>query len=431
VKPLLVTYILTFGGAAASLIRPYTGFLIYVAFGIIKPDSLWAWAIPQWNYSRIVAIGFLLGWVLHGCGSWRLGRGAVALGCLVGYWLVLLLGAATAPIPELGWHPVEPMAKVFLPIVAGATLIDSVQKLRQLAWVIVLCQGYLAYEFNLHYIYSPLFIPWEWTHGGLDNNGIAITMVTSIGMAFFLGIHAPKIWQRLVALGCAALMAHVVLFSNSRGGMLSLIVTGAVAFLLLPKRPVYLLVFGLAVAGALATSGENVQKRFLSAFASKEEGSDQGGRRLENWRACLDTMSKTPFGVGPCHWRTVAPSYGLPAMEAHSTWLQMGAELGLPGLACLAGFYLITLRRLYPFVKKRRPVADPCYQYLARMVISSLAGFLAAAQFVTIDGVELPYYIALVGIGVLKLTSTQEGGTADLPAMTGRVPASHDRTEYL
>jgi putative inorganic carbon (hco3(-)) transporter len=284
-------------------------------------------------------------------------------------------------------------------------------KLKQLAWVIVLSQGYLAYEFNLLYFQSPMFNPVEWTHGGLDNNGIAITMVTSVGMAFFLGLHADRGWQRLLALGSAGLMAHVVLFSNSRGGMLSLIVTGVFALILMPKKPSYLLLFCLAGAVALATTGEVAQKRFMSSFTSKEEGGDEGGRRLDHWKACLDTMAKQPFGVGPAHWRTVAPNYGLPAMEAHSTWFQTGAELGLPGLACLLGFYLIGMACLYPFLKDRFPVHDPWLRYLARMVISSLVGFVVAGQFVTLQGVELPYYVGLVGIGVLKVYSA--AGAAD------------------
>lgn len=421
-KPLLFTYALTYGGAGLSLVRPYAGFLVYVAFAIIKPDSLWSWAIPQGGYSRIVAAGFLFGWLINGCGDWRLGRGGVVLGCLAAYWAIMILGALAAPYPDLAWISVEPMAKVILPIVAGATLIDSLAKLKQLAWVIVLCQGYLAYEFNLMYYQMPLFLPQEFYHGGLDNNGIAITMVTAIGMAFFLGIHAPALWQRLLALGCAALMAHVVLFSNSRGGMLSLIVTGAFAFVLVPKRPLQMIVFAVAIAGVLSLAGEGVQSRFMSSFEKQDDGSDAGGKRSAHWKACLDSMHKNPLGVGPCHWRTVAPTYGLPAMEAHSTWMQTGAELGIPGLACLLGCYLLVIRYLYPLTKDRHPAPDPWFRYLARMVISSLVGFLFSAQFVTVDGIELPYYIALLGAGALKVLWLSE---RDAPAAeTVAEPAS-------
>lgn len=410
-KPLLFTFGLTYGGGVVSLVRPYTGFLVYVIFGIIKPDSLWFWAVPPGNYSRIVAIGFLLGWAIHGGGDWRFGRSGLILACLTGYWLVMLLTAGlAAQFPDLAWPQVEVMGKVVLPIIAGATLIDSVDKLQQLVWVIVLSQGYLAYEFNMQYFENPNFIGSEMGHGGLDNNGIAITMVTSVGMAFFLGLHATRPWLRILALACAGLMVHVVLITESRGGMLSLIVTGTCALILLPKKPGHMLLLALAVAGTLATSGENVQKRFMSAFASKEEGSDEGGGRLDFWKGCLKSMADTPLGVGPDQWPVTAPNYDLPARPAHSTWFQVGAELGIPGLACLLGFYLLTIGRLYPLIKDRYPVHDPWIRYAARMVMCSVAGFLVASQFVTIHLVELPYYVALVGASTLKIQSAPESG---------------------
>jgi putative inorganic carbon (hco3(-)) transporter len=406
-KSLVFTYVLTYGGAVASLVRPYVGFLIYTCFAILKPDSLWFWSVPAGNYSRIVALALLLGWALNGFGDWRLGRGGRIVRSMIAYWLVLVAGAVTASNAELGWQSVEPMAKVFLPLLAAATLIDSVAKLRQLAWVIVLSQGYLAYEFNLTYYTTEVFIPWEFFHAGLDNNGIAITMVTAIGLAFYLGLHAERWWQKAAAFGSAALMAHVVLFSNSRGGMLSLLITMAACFVLTPKRPRDYLYLLLGVAIVVRLAGAGVQERFMTIVSEKGEveGADQGGKRLEHWKGCIDTLLKRPLGVGPNHWPITAPEYGLPVMAAHSTWLQMAAELGWPGVICLWGIYGTCLVRLWPLTRARTPVPDPWVRYLARMVIAGLIGFLASAQFVTVDGVELPYYLALIGAGTLRVAS--------------------------
>lgn len=407
-KSALFTYALTYGGPVVSLFRPYYGFLIYVCFGIIKPDSLWFWSIPEGNYSRIVAIGFLVGWAVHGLGSWRLGRGAVIILSMIAFWLVQLFGAMTAPVSYLGWERIEPLGKIFLPVVAAATLITSIDDLRKLAWVIVLSMGFLAYEFNLTY-YSTDFIPWEFYHGGLDNNGIAITMVTAIGVAFYLGLYSDRWWQRLIAFAAAALMAHVVLFSNSRGGMLALIVTGAFCFVLTPKRPRDYLFLLLGAALVFRLAGAGVQERFMTSFeeTGATDGADRGGKRLEHWKACIDSMMKQPFGVGPNHWPITAPQYGLPVMAGHSTWLQMGAELGWPGVICLFGIYGMCMLRLWPLIRQKTPVSDPWVRHLARMVISGLVGFLASAQFVTVEGVELPYYLALMGAGTLRVTTVR------------------------
>jgi hypothetical protein len=42
------------------------------------------------------------------------------------------------------------------------------------------------------------------------------------------------------------------------------------------------------------------------------------------------------------------------------------------------------------------------------MVIVALVGFLIAAQFVTLYGVDLPYLIGLLGMGALKLCPARE-----------------------
>lgn len=408
-KSLLFTYAMTYGGAFVSLFRPWIGLLIYTCFAIIKPDDLWHWAVPPGNYSRIVAIALLIGWALGGCGTWKLGRARGVMGCLFCFWGILLIGSITGRSPERAWERAEQVSKAFLPIVVAVSLVDSWAKLRQYVWVIVLSQGFLAYEFNLTY-YTTIFISHNFIHGGLDNNGIAITMVTGVGLAFFLGMHAPTRWQQALAMGCAGLMAHVVLFSNSRGGMVALIITGASCFLLVPKTPKHYLVFFLAFALVMRLAGAGVQERFLSIFQEKGTSADAdgGGRRVDNWKACIDSMLKRPLGVGTAAWPDTAPEYGLPKMAAHSTWLQVGAELGFMGLGCLMGYYLLCIRRLLPYTRDSQPVEEPWVRCIARMVISALVGFFISAQFVSIEAVELPYFVVLLGAGTLKLLDSED-----------------------
>jgi hypothetical protein len=106
------------------------------------------------------------------------------------------------------------------------------------------------------------------------------------------------------------------------------------------------------------------------------------------------------------NWGNVAPQYGWDrGKEVHNTWAQLGAELGFPGLLSILGFYLIGCWKLFPLTREHTPVADPWLRYFARMVIASLAGFFVSAAAVTVEGVELPYYVMVLGAGTLKLYS--------------------------
>lgn len=419
-KGLIFTYALTLCGAIGPLCNPFIGLLIYVCFAILRPQELWAFALPEGGrYSLIVALGLLAGWVLKGCGRWDFGRARPVVASLLMYWGWIALSACLAANKEVSFGYLETISKGFLPCIVAITLIESTRDIRRLAWLVVTCQGYLAYEFNLLY-YAGQVISTQWSFASLDNNGIAITMVTTLGMAFFLGMHAPSPWQKAIALLAAAMMAHVVLFSLSRGGMLSMIVTGLVAFLLLPKRPRHYLVFAMAVALVVRMAGPQVLSRFDTVFAEKAERDGSAQSRIELTNALVKVAMENPVvGVGPGHWVLHAHEHGFTRGKAgHNTWAQVAAETGLPGAAALLSIYLTCMARLWPLTRESYPVHDPWLRYLARAVIASLTGFLVSATFVSIEGAELPYFIAIIGAGVLKIDSSGRVGDRSDPSRT-------------
>jgi len=402
-KGLIFTYVLCYGGAVASLFDPFVGLMIYICFAIIKPEAMWFWAVPEGNYSRIVAVALLVGWVRKGFGQWQLGRARGIVIALVGFWLWAILSAFWAIDRSIAWEWIESISKIVLPFVVGITIIDSLPKLKVLAWVIMLSQAYVALEANLAYFdgYNRLR---EEGFGGMDNNSVAIALDTCIGLAFFLGLEMKNLWLKGLAFAGAAVMTHAVLLSFSRGGMLALIVTGVVSFFLLPKKWQHYLTFAIGVLIALRLAGPQVVERFTTIFHYKEDASAEG--RIEYWGICWDLMQKHPLGIGPNQFGVVAPDYGLQAgRQAHSLWFQLGAELGFVGLGCLVLFYGICAVRLWPLAWRNDTAPDPWLHVAARMVLASLVGFAVSAQFVSLSLLEVPFYIALIGVVTLKLSA--------------------------
>jgi O-antigen ligase len=406
VKGLIFTYALTYGGALIAPFNPFYGFLIYVAFANLKPDALWFYSLPQGNYSRTIAIAFLAGWLIQGAGSWKFGRAGIVVWSLLLFWMWIFVEALISPNHAVAWNHFIALSKTYLPFIAGVTLIDSVAKLKQLAWVIVITQGFLAFECNVQY-YTTYFIANDWRFLNLDNNSTAITMVTAIGMSFFLGLHSPRWWQKAIAFASAAMMAHVVLFSMSRGGMLALIITVVTAFILVPKRPMHVLMFVVGCLIVLRLAGEPVQQEFATIFAPEGQRDYSAQGRLDLSRDAMHCMYENLlFGCGMENWGNIAPDYGWPrGKEVHNTWAQLGAELGVPGLTLIVGFYAVGCLLLFRIARERTPVDDPWLKYFARMVIASIAGFFIAAAAVTCEGVEIPYYTMVIGAGVLKIDS--------------------------
>jgi hypothetical protein len=81
----------------------------------------------------------------------------------------------------------------------------------------------------------------------------------------------------------------------------------------------------------------------------------------------------------------------------------------------LVSFYACCVWRLWPYVKRSDEQVDPWFTDTARMVIAALTGFAVSAQFVSLPGLEAPYYIVLLGAGALKLLSLEPVATDATP----------------
>lgn len=427
-KGLIFTVALTYGGALMSLFKPFYGLLIYVCFAILRPEDMWSWSVQGGNYSRIIALAMLGGWLWHigltfltGKGvNFRLGAGKPVALLFLAFWIWSAFLALNSRHPSHAWAYVETLAKILLPFLVGMTTIDSVKKLKQLAWVIVISQGYVAYELNMYYFggYNKL---WLDGFGGIDNNSVAIALVTVIGIAAFMFLHVEEYWKKAIIGFCGAFMAHAVLFSFSRGGMVALILCALVGFILLKKEWHHYLAFGFAVMAMVYLAGPEVRTRFLRTFETKRgkrEASAQS--RIDLWADCYTVLKADPImGCAPNHWPLLAHRFGWPAgKEAHSLWVQTATETGVPGIMMFAGFYLVCIFRLLMLLRHADEDDDPWFGDVARMVTASLAAFGISAQFVSLEALEVPYYVTLLGAATLsvytrtKLEEQQKAGEA-------------------
>jgi O-antigen ligase len=127
------------------------------------------------------------------------------------------------------------------------------------------------------------------------------------------------------------------------------------------------------------------------------------------------------FGIGPGNFLPYSPFLGWATPKyAHTTWLTYGAEVGLPGLIFILLFYGVCMFRLVRYVWERAPVIDPWFYGAARMVFAGLVGFMVSAQFVAVAGIELPYYICLLGAAILKVQDLNTGsGFQDMHSLCG------------
>jgi hypothetical protein len=303
-KGLVLTYLLAYGGAILALFNPFVGVCVYWFFDIVRPQYMFAWAGADGSYSQVIALATIVGWAAKGFGDWSFKRSRIIIAFFVASTLWTVLSAAGASNQEVATAYLEPLFKRAIMFTIAVTTVTTAARLRTAAWVIVGGAGYVSLELNLAYL-GGFNHARQLGYGGMDNNSLAISLVTCLGVALIMALYSPRLWQKAAALGSAAAIAHTVLLTFSRGGMLGMIVAGAAAFVILPKRPKYLAALGGTVILSLTFAGPEVRERFASSFS---EGSERDWSAQSRW-TCGATASRSCKPIrcsvsapGTFHW---------------------------------------------------------------------------------------------------------------------------------
>jgi putative inorganic carbon (HCO3(-)) transporter len=421
-KGLILIYAITALGSIGALRSPIVGLFIYVGFAVLRPQFIWGWAGDFEGISLYIGLATLVGWVLNGFGKRTIGPGRSIVVALLLFAAWMGLSSTQAVDKDVAYATLTPMMKFVMPFLIGITLIDSVQLSRRMLWVIVLAMGYVSFEMNLEY-WRGFNIAGE-GFGGMDNNCFGVALVSTIGPAIALGIGAKKWYERLLAGAAVALILHTTLLTFSRGAMVGLLAVGTAAFVIMPKRPKYLAVLVVVTLLALRLTGPQLMARYATTVADEDERDGSAESRVDLWRDCLKvTMQRPLFGVGPGNFPVIAESLGWTAgKQAHSVWMQQAAETGVPGVAALFSFFAIAVFKLWPIARARLTDANRSQIAIASGLIMSIVGFAVAGQFVSLGGLEIPYYTTMIGVVLLRQNAGLTAAVAPAPRLSRQPP---------
>lgn len=423
-KGLIFTYALVALGVGGAFYTPLIGLCVYVGFAILRPQFMWGWAADLGGLSLMVGVATLLSWALRGFGSWGFGRARGIVVAMLMYAVWVVLSGLQAANEDVAWAYVVNLSKVALPFMAGATLIHSQSWARRMLWVIVISQAYVCLEMNLSYLNGFNQVQ-RIGYGGMDNNSFAIGLVASLGPAIGFVIGGRTLMEKALASFASVLILHTVLLTFSRGAMVGLLAIGVAAFIVMPKRPKQLAVVVAALLLTIRLTGPELLARYNTTFVAEQSLDASAGSRVDLWRDCLTVAFSNPFfGIGPDHWPLVASTFGWTAgKEAHSVWMQGAAELGFPGVLALMAVFALTIIKLWPLARVRGIDAESNERSaLATGVLVGTVGYVVSAQFVSLEGLETPYYIVMSGVGLLRSLPVRSAETVPAPARS--VPAT-------
>jgi O-antigen ligase len=262
----------------------------------------------------------------------------------------------------------------------------------------------------------------SWRLGDLyyyDANDFATFVVTAMPIALYVIHRARASYQRVLATAALALLTVAFVRSGSRGGFLALL--GVVVFVNVAYRAIALrwrlTATLLVVVVLLGTASDRYWKQMGTITSDADYNRSDETGRIKIWQRGIGYMLQYPvFGVGAGNFNAaegrLSPfaqrqqlGRGVKWSAAHNSYIQVGAELGIPGLVMFVGMIataFVALRRS----SRRGGVARVSYAgpELTQAISAALIGFVVGAIFLSLAYSEILFTLLALAVAVQKVT---------------------------
>lgn len=429
--------------ATATFAEPrdwgYGGLMAFTAVLLLRPQDTLPFLEPL-HLAEVCAIVGIAPMLLHRfAGRQSVLRITVETAALLALGAVML---ATTPFSIWPGGAFEVFIAAFVKIVLVFILmmntLTTPKRIERLAWLIVLCCGYVAIRAVIDYGLGENLIENERLSGPVGGifgnpNDLALNMVTFLPAAalFAMGTRYSS-GQRLTATIVGFLMLAVVVMTKSRGGLIGFIVM-LIALVVLGRRIRPGL--GPVILGAVLLSVPFMPHSFWDRMASivderqdKEQYTGSREARRILLQEGIDTFLERPLtGVGAGQFVNYNPPHRQERWrEAHNVVVQVAADLGIFGLGAFlfllfrAGVIAARTRRMLMGPKRARapdpldgvlPADDRDRLYVMTTAMSAgLVGWFACALFASVAYSWTFYYPLAIVVAAHEMIRDRTAG---------------------
>ena len=376
--------------------RPVIGVLAFAWLSLMNPHRLTYGAAFDFPFAMIVAILTLVS-LLVSKEPKQLPRSPV-IGILLVFfcWMTLTTFFAFEQTPA--WNRWNQLLKTFLMLLVSMMVIRHEKDVKALAWVIGLSLGFWGLKggfFTLtsggaHRVLGPA------GSDIADNNDLALALVMSLPIIWYLQMHAPKVWLRWAMIVLAIFTLVSAVGTYSRGALLA--GSAMLFFLWLKSRQKIRtgLLLALAVPLVYLLMPEQWFERMESIGEYKQDASAMG--RINAWyfayNLALENLLGGGFNTFTSRMFMVYAPNPLDVHAAHSIYFRVLGEHGFIGL----GIFLLLMAaawrtgsRIIRYCKDKpdaKWAAD-----LAAMCQVSIIGYAVGGSFLSLSYYDFYYYI--------------------------------------
>ncbi|MHB1223553.1 MAG: O-antigen ligase family protein [Gemmatimonadaceae bacterium] len=227
----------------------------------------------------------------------------------------------------------------------------------------------------------------------LDPNDLAAVMAMFLPFALSL-VRRRRLSVKLLGVMSSATLTTVIISTSSRGGTLALAV--AVLVYALGFRGSRMLIAAglLAVGGAIAwqTAPADFRDRITSIGQEDDYNYTAFSGRKQVWARARLYIAERPiqgvgignFGVREGEYCREVMARGCKWSTTHNTYLQAGAELGVPGMSIFIGLLVLLAWKSRPMWRASGSEPEGAQAAHQPELMASLAAFAVAAYFLSL-----------------------------------------------
>ena len=267
--------------------------------------------------------------------------------------------------------------------------------------------------------------------GVYEPNNLAAILVLIVPLAFALASQQPRTGWRRLWQGAGGLLVVMLVLTSSRGGFLGLLVAMMI-YLYRRRGPMPALGVLATLVGGLVILPTDLGSRTLATLFQDGDlppGLEQSNRaHVGLFWAALRMIGDHPIlGVGPDRFKELSTLYtGLDRGNiAHNSFLEIGAEFGLPVLVLFCLVLWTTLRTLGRASALRGLPETREIATFAEALRAGLTGYLVAAFFISAQYEKvlwLTIFVTIVLGWLAERHLARAAAEADAPVRTDAVP---------
>jgi putative inorganic carbon (HCO3(-)) transporter len=405
---------------------PFYALMCFTFVLFVAPQSLFPALAPL----RLALVSAMVAGVLHVAHRLVHRRPLTVMEPEVRLMLVLVgLAALSVPTSYSVRGSVETLVDLFgksvIVFLLLANLITTAERFRAMVWLLTLASGVAALGVINNYVQGDFMGTAKrlsltamtqarvkgYFLSGLTANpndvALALNIVVPLALGLLLATH--RRWQRLVLAFIITLAVAGIIVTLSRAGFLFLLMTVFLSLGVLKRGRMWIVLL-LVLALPVMMGVEGFMDR-MSTIVDTELTDASSRERWETQKRAIELMITHPLlGVGIGQSVLALAETGMGGIDVHNVYLEVGVDLGVPGLIVYLFFLYYSLRSVREAKRTLRARGNHQLHHLAQGLEISLIGFLVAAMFYPIAYNFFLYYVAGLALAV-KLLAQQEGPT--------------------